>query len=313
MRHIFIINPTAGKRKLQSVIISEVKRIFAPRSDYEIFITSREDEAREIALREAKKGDEVRFYACGGEGTVFEILNGMVTFPNASLTTVPCGSANDFLKFFGDKQAFLNIEDLVDGVPLKLDLIRANEFYCINQCSVGMDAIVAREMQIFKNWPLVSGSMAYKLAVIKVFLGKIGLKINIKVDDTNKGAKDCLFAVCANGPIYGGSYLSAPRANPLDKKLDYLIVGNMSKFEVFSYLKKYEKGTHIELEKCEYGNCTSMVISADKEFPLNIDGEIIMRDRAEFEIIKDGVQFIVPKGVAEALNVEIPKKDLILS
>ena len=87
----------------------------------------------------------------------------------------------------------------------------------------------------------------------------------------------------------------------------------MSKFEVFSYLKKYEKGTHIELEKCEYGNCNSMVISADKPFPLNLDGEIIMRDRAEFEIIKDGVQFIVPKGVAEALNVEISKKDLILS
>ncbi len=314
MQHIFIINPTAGKGKQQQALVPQIKEFFSGRDDYKLYITTKAQEGREIAKAEAETGEEMRFYACGGEGTVFEILNGIVGYDNVSLVTIPCGSANDFLKFFGDKELFLDLKEITEGVPISIDLIKVNEFYCINQCSVGMDAIVAREMQRFKTWPLVSGSMAYKLAVLKVFFGKIGLKIKIKVDDIDKGVKDCLFAVCANGPVYGGSYTSAPKASPFDRTLDYLIVNNMPKLEILSYLKKYEKGTHIDLKCCEYSNCITMEISADKPFPLNLDGEIIMRENVRFEIVKDAIKFVLPKSVSQNLlrNQEFSKKDLIL-
>lgn len=315
MQHIFIVNPTAGKGKVQDEIIEQIKSYFANAENYKIYVTQKEQEGREIAEREAKTNEEIRFYACGGEGTVFEVLNGIIGCENASLATIPCGSANDFLKFFGDKESFLNVKEMVEGQDVYVDLIKANEFYCINQCSAGMDAIVAREMQKFKTWPLVSGSMAYKFAVVKVFFGKIGLKLNIKVDDIDKGVRDCLFAVCANGPVYGGGYISAPSAIPMDKKLDWLIVDNMPKLKILSYLKKYEKGQHVGLSCCELADCTTMEISADKPFPLNLDGEIIMRDKVRFELVPRGVKFVLPQKVAQKLqkSEDFSQKDLILT
>ena len=315
MQHIFIVNPTAGKGKIQKEIVKQIKEYFGSAENYKIYITQREQEAKEIAKREAEANEETRFYACGGEGTVFEILNGIVGYKNVSLATIPCGSANDFLKFFGDKELFLSIKEMVEGECLTVDLIKANEFYCINQCSVGMDAVVAKEMQTFKSWPLVNGSMAYKLAVLKVFFGKIGLKLKVKVDDTDKGVRDCLFAVCANGPVYGGGYTSAPVASPLDRKLDWLTIRNMPKLQILSYLKKYEKGEHVNLDICEYSNCESMEISAEKAFPLNLDGEIIMRDTVRFELVPQAINFVVPKSVAQKLKAheDFSQKDLILN
>ena len=114
-------------------------------------------------------------FACGGEGTVFEVLNGTVGYSNVELGVIPCGSANDFLKFFESRDNFLDIAEQIDGETVEMDLIKAGKNYCLNGCSVGMDAIVARDMSIFKNWPLVSGSFAYTLAIVKTFLGKLGI------------------------------------------------------------------------------------------------------------------------------------------
>ncbi len=315
MKHIFILNPTAGKGKIQNVVKEKIKAFFGEADNYEIHITEKPGHAGIIARKKAETGEHIRFYACGGEGTCFEVLNGIAERDNVELATIPCGSANDFLKFFGDKDEFFDIEQLVNGDALPIDLIKANEFYCINQCSVGMDAIVAKEMQGFKKWPLVSGSMAYKLAIVKVFVQKIGLDLKITVDNKFKGIKNCLFAVCANGPVYGGGYISAPKANPMDGKLNYVIVDTISKFKILKFLKKYEQGTHTELYCCECGENSTMTIECDKEFSLNLDGEIIMRQKVDFNIVKSAIKFVVPKAISKNLlqNGKLIQKDLTLT
>ncbi len=314
MKHIFILNPTAGKGKIQQVVKEKIVGFFGEKENYEIHITENPGHAGIIARQKADTGEHIRFYACGGEGTCFEVLNGIAGKDNVELATIPCGSANDFLKFFGDKDVFLDIEQMVDGDAVPIDLIKANEFYCINQCSVGMDAIVAKEMQGFKRWPLVSGSMAYKLAIIKVFVQKIGLDLKITVDNKFKGVKNCLFAVCANGPVYGGGYTSAPSASPLDNKLNYVIVETISKLKILSFLKRYEQGTHTSLYCCECGENSTMTIEADKEFPLNLDGEIIMRKKVDFNIVKSAIKFVVPKAISNNLQQKgkFTQKDLTL-
>ena len=315
MKHVFIVNPAAGKASAVEEIVPKIKEFFSRTDDYKIYITEKAGDGGKIARAEAETGEQMRIYACGGEGTCFEILNGVIGFDNVAIGTIPCGSANDFLKFFGEKHIFYDLKEMTEGKEIPIDLIKANEFYCINQCSAGMDAIVAEKMQKFKRWPLVSGSMAYKMAIVQVFFGKIGLKLKITVDNKSKGAKDCLFAVCANGPVYGGGYKSAPLASPFDQKLDYIIVDTISKLQILSYLKMYEKGTHTGLSYCEYGNCTSMVIEADTPFPLNLDGEIIMRDKVKFEIVKKAVRFVVPRSLSEKMaeGEEISSKPLILN
>lgn len=303
MRYVFIINPAAGKGGGPDFIIPELKRCFPNKKNYSVFITEKAGHAKDIAKAEAEKGDEVCIFACGGEGTCFEVLNGIVGHNNVSLGVIPCGSANDFLKYFGDKSAFLDIPEQISGEAIEVDLIRANEFYCINCCSVGMDAIVADEMRIFKKIPGVSGNLAYKLSLIKTFLGKIGLKIKITLDGKLFGVKECLFAVCANGPIYGGGFKSAPNASPLDGKLDFTIIEKISKLRIPPLVKVYERGEHKKIDCCTMGNCSCLEIESETEMPINLDGELIHRKKVKFEIVKKAVKFILPRKIAADLLI----------
>ncbi len=198
MKHIFIVNPIAGKGKGPEIVVPQLKKVFNNEQDYKVFITRYKGHTAEICEKLAQSSEPMRIYACGGEGTCFDVLNAVVNHPNISIGVIPCGSANDFLKFFGEKDLFFDIKEQINAIDVPVDLIKANEFYCLNGCSVGMDAVVAHDMSIFKSWPGVSGSAAYKLAVVKTFLRKVGDNFKITVDGKLLGIKNCLFAVCAN-------------------------------------------------------------------------------------------------------------------
>ena len=299
MKYLFIINPVAGKGNKQQGIIDAVKAYFGDREDFEIYLTAAAGDAKNKANAAAKSGEELTVFACGGEGTVFEVLNGIVGFDNVNLGVIPCGSANDFLKFFPDSTSFSDIAEQIDGTAVPTDIIKANEYYCLNGCSVGMDAVVARDMSIFKNWRGVSGSMAYKLAVLKTFLGKIGVSINLSVDGGKPENKNCLFAVIANAPCYGGGYKSAPAANPFDNALDFTEVDTISKLKVPKFLSLYEKGLHAPLDYCDLRRCESMEFTAEKPLPVNLDGEILESRDMKFSIVKGGVKFVLPRSVYE--------------
>lgn len=299
MKYLFIINPAAGKGTRQDGIIKAVKEYFANSDkEYEIYITKAAGDAREKANTAAKTGEKISVFACGGEGTVFEVLNGIVGFDNVSLGVIPCGSANDFLKFFPDSAPFADIAEQIEGEAVPTDIIKANDFYCLNGCSVGMDAVVARDMNIFKRLRGVSGPMAYKLAVLKTFLGKIGVTINLSVDGGVANIVNCLFAVIANAPYYGGGYKSAPDANPFDNTLDFTKVNTISKLKVPKFLSLYEKGLHGSLDYCTLKRCNEMKFTADKPVPVNLDGEIIESKSMKFSLVKNGIRFVLPRTVA---------------
>ena len=306
MRYVFYINPVAGKGNSQEGIINSIKLYFADKSeDVKIHITKSIGDALSDAKFEAQTGDSIRMFACGGEGTVFEVLNGIVGFDNVELGVIPCGSANDFLKFFNSRDNFLDIGEQVDGEIIEMDLIKAGDKYCLNGCSVGMDAVVARDMSIFKKWPLVSGSLAYNLAIVNTFLGKLGITVDISVDGQTPERKNCLFAVIANAPYYGGGYKGAPEAVPYDQKLDFTLVDKISKLKILKFLGIYKKGDHKKLDCCTLKNCNSMEFIAEKPIPVNLDGEIIETTHMRFELVKSAVKFIVPKGIANKLLTKV--------
>ncbi len=296
MKYVFIINPIAGKGNGEN-LIPDIKKFFDGKENYEIFVTKRDGEGTEIAKRLAESGEQIRIFACGGEGTSFEVVNGVVGYNNVEFGVIPCGSANDFLKTFSDKQRFFDIEAQIEGDTVEIDLIKADEFYCINCCSVGMDAIVADGMKAFKRLPGISGNAAYKLSLVKTFLGKIGLKLRIAIDGKWHQARDYLFAVCANGSVYGGGFKAAPKATPFDEILDFVIIKPVSKLKIPGLVKVYENGNHEGLDICEMGRCTAMEIESDSDMPVNLDGELIHRKKIKFEIAKKALKFVVPKGV----------------
>ncbi len=306
MRYVFYINPTAGKGKSQENIIKAIDNYFADKdSEYKIHITTCAGDAQSDAKSQAETDDKIRMFACGGEGTVFEVLNGIAGYDNVELGVIPCGSANDFLKFFKTRDEFLDIAQQIDGDAVEMDLIKAGDKYCLNGCSVGMDAVVASRMSSFKRWPLVSGSFAYTLAIARTFLGKLGITADISVDEGEYERKNCLFAVIANAPYYGGGYMGAPEAVPYDNKLDFTLVDKISKFKILKFLGLYKKGQHKKLDCCILKNCTCMEFKSEKPIPVNLDGEIVETTNMKFELVKNAVKFVVPKSVANKLLTKV--------
>ena len=146
MKHIFILNPAAGKSDQTPRFTQDIERICGARGlDYEICVSKARGDCKAIARHAAESGQEVRLYACGGDGTVNEIANGIAGFPNAAMTCIPIGTGNDFLKNFGKdaEPLFLDAENLWNGDVTPLDLIDCNGKYCLTIACTGIDARIA--------------------------------------------------------------------------------------------------------------------------------------------------------------------------
>ena len=308
MKSVFVINPTAGKKVLQTEIIESIESYFAENGgDYEIVITEKAGQAQGICRKMAESGEELRIFAAGGEGTAFEVLNGVAGFDNVSIGVIPCGSANDFLKYFGNREEFFDIAKQVNGTELPIDIIKGGDTYAFNQCTAGLDAIAAEAMRRYKRFKWISGSLAYNLGIVNAFFTK-PVDMIIRIDGKPIENVKCLFGVCANAPWYGGGYKSAPNAVPNDGKLDYTIINIGSKLKTVAVLGKYRKGEHIGKKYCLSGRCESMEFEAKKPMPINFDGEIYSTKKIKFEIIKNGIKFILPGAVAEKFA---PKKETV--
>ena len=162
MRHVFIINPRAGKRDQTARIYQMADRLRALHGlDCACMLTDRPGGATEMARRLAESGAALRVYACGGDGTVSEVANGLAGFSNAAMTCVPAGTGNDFLKNFGpDLEKFRDAENLWDGPVFPLDLIDCNGRYCLTIACNGIDAQVAEGVHLYSRSPLLNGRAA---------------------------------------------------------------------------------------------------------------------------------------------------------
>ena len=125
MQHIFIINPTAGKVDASVALIPQIHAA-ASRAGLRptIEVTRRAGQARDLAAQYAAGGEEVYLYACGGDGTLNEILQGTVGRPNAAIGCVPCGSGNDYVRNFGTQAQFLDLDAQLTAQPFAADVIR---------------------------------------------------------------------------------------------------------------------------------------------------------------------------------------------
>ena len=146
MKHIFIINPAAGKKDSRQRVYTMAEALKKKHNlDVECMLTKSRGHATALTRAIAETGDYVRFYACGGDGTVNEIANGIAGFPNAAMTCIPIGTGNDFLKNFGKdaEPLFLDAENLWNGDVTPLDLIDCNGKYCLTIACTGIDARIA--------------------------------------------------------------------------------------------------------------------------------------------------------------------------
>ena len=203
MKHLFIINPAAGSRdrtKQYSVAIHEA--CTERNMDYRIEVSKAPGDCCRIAREAAETGEEYRIYACGGDGTLNEVASGAAGFDNVAITVYSGGSGNDFVKVFDDPKAFFDLARLLDAEEMKMDLIRCNDDFSLNICSVGLDARIGTDVANYKRLPLLHGFAAYAAStVVNLFKG-ISEHYVVEVDGETIDGEQTFVCAC-NGQYYG--------------------------------------------------------------------------------------------------------------
>lgn len=298
MDHLFIINPVAGHGKPLK-LIPEIKKIFSFRNDnYKIEITERPGHATEIAKDYTSK-KKYRVYSIGGDGTLNEVLNGVVN-SGSSLAVIPAGNGNDFSRNFNldlnvtsKRYGYEILNRTVNGKEEPVDIVKINNRYFINISSVGLDAEVANTTNKLKKTGLLRGSFAYLVGIFATLLKFNSHILKVTIDGQTFEKESLLLAV-ANGKYYGGGIQPAPDACINDGFLDICFVKKMSVLKIIRLLPLYIKGQHGGLEEVTFYKGKKIEVQNAREMALNIDGEIIMTKEAVYEIIPKGINFVIP-------------------
>ena len=249
MRHVFIVNPVSGKADASGLLVPRIIQAAAQQHlNYQILLTEKPGHGVELAQRQAEQEGPVRLYACGGDGTLNEVLRGAYDHANAQVACVPCGSGNDFVRNFGGSAPFLNLEDLIQGEAVPMDLIETDQGIAVAICSAGLDAQVAYGIPKFRRIPLCGGSMAYKLSILQAVSGPLGHRLRICADDEIITGDFLMLALC-NGSTYGGGFQAAPHACVNDGLLELVLVRKISRLQIARLIGDYQKGLHMQGEQ----------------------------------------------------------------
>ena len=301
MKHIFIINPAAGPWDRTEQIKGSVEAVFgAAGLNYEVQISGQPGDCAKLARAAAETGEEVRFYACGGDGTLNEVVNGIAGYDNASVTHYPAGSGNDFIKIFDDPMAFRDMERLLDCEEACFDLISCRDggktCYALNICSVGLDARIGTEIDKYRRLPLVGGKGAYLLSTAVNVIKGIHRPYEIQLEGQTITGNQTLICVC-NGRNYGGSFNPVPDADPDDGLLDVLLVKPVSRLQVAAVVGHYQKGRYADFPHLIRHFRTDCVRVKSGGCVVNVDGEAVSGSDVVFAVEPRKLRFFYPKGL----------------
>lgn len=290
MKHLFIVNPAAGKGKALE-FIPKIQNIFIDLEEhYIIEITKRPGHAQEIVKQYVKRED-YRVYSIGGDGTLNEVLNGIVG-SSSILGIIPAGTGNDFIRSITNLDSTENIlERTINSGECDVDLASVNGRYYINVASVGLDAEIAYNAKLFKKNRFISGSAAYILSIFITLFRYKSKFMNIEIDGKSMLLKTLLISA-ANGKYYGGGMKVAPTALLDDGLLDICHIKHTNKLKIMMLFPKLIKGTHHTIKQVSFYKARKVVIRSSEELSLNIDGDIYRTKEALFEVLPKAVRVI---------------------
>ena len=296
MKHIFIINPAAGSRDRTKDYTAAIEEA-CKGLDYAIHVSQGPGHCARLAKEAAQTGEEIRLYACGGDGTLNEVAAGATGFSNAAVTVFSGGSGNDFTKLFDDPDAFRDINRLLDAEEAVFDMIRCNDSLALNICSVGLDARIGTDVANYKRLPLLSGFRAYAVSTVVNVIRGISEHYVVQIGEQRFDENFTMICAC-NGRFYGGGFNPVPEADPTDGLLDVLLVTKVSRLMVPKVIGKYKNGQYKELPQLVRHFKTDKVrILCDRETPINLDGELRTAQEVTIRVAEEKVRFFYPKGL----------------
>lgn len=301
IKHYFIVNPTAGKGLKSNFVKDTIIPACEKKGiEYEIYYTKAPGDGMEFVDKTASDGKPARFYACGGDGTLYEVVNGAYGHANAQVAVVPLGSGNDWTRLFGDLDIYYDIEGQIDGTAIPIDCIKAGNEIAISQASMGFDADACAVQGQMKKLPGVAGHLSYTFGGLYCMFTKVKNYYDIDIDG-QKVEGPFVFAVGCNSRWYGSGIKVAPFAMPDDHELDFVLMKKKMPWILMFFVMMFDwqnnEDTHVHYKNCEYIRGKKMTIHDRKERNnyTNIDGECHRTNDLTIEVIPDGLTFVVPQ------------------
>lgn len=244
MEQVFFINPVAGKRDASAELVPQIqaaaRQLQLPQP--QIVVTQYAGQAREAAHRYAASGTPAALYACGGDGTLNELVQGAAGSANVAVGCVPCGSGNDYVRNFG----------AAGQAPFR---------FCRPAAGTALPGGPAANIPWYRNRYLrrragrsggiwhpkipaaagMRGTAAYTLSILQAMLSRFGHKLRVAIDGKEYTGTYMMAAIC-NGGYYGGGYQVAPYAAMDDGLLDIVLVKPISRIQVAGILANIKPG-----------------------------------------------------------------------
>jgi YegS/Rv2252/BmrU family lipid kinase len=281
---LVILNPAARSERAKAVW-----RRIEKLPNCTMRVTAAPGDARAFAAAAVTEGFTT-IVAAGGDGTVNEVVNGMVG-SEAALGILPVGTMNVFaaeLGLPGDlEEAWAVIRA---GRTRRVDLVRANHQYFVQLAGVGLDAQVvqATSWQFKKNF----GPLSYLISAAQIAARKPP-RLFVEADDQ---VREGSFVLIGNGRYYGGPVAFFKDARIDDGKLDVLIFKNLAYLDIARYLATVFMGKHTEQPDVEYFQTKKATVRSDEDVPVEVDGEVVASLPVTFRISSRKLRVVVPVG-----------------
>ncbi len=279
-RYLAVVNPAAGGGRCRKLVSPALDRLRAGGLQIDMAETAASGDGIGIAREGYRRGYR-KFIAVGGDGTSYEIVNGL--FPEAqsaespTLAFLPLGTGNSFLRDFSDRGVDHALEALLAGRSQPCDVLRLTHqdgvLHYINLLSVGFTADVATlRARSFNGW----GELGYQISIFICLARFRRRPFPLRVDGEEKlDRRPCLFLTFSNSKFTGGTMMIAPRADISDGLIEYVRWGPIGRLGLIKNLPTLYDGTHINHPLAEPRSAKRIDFELDEPVDVMVDGEVL--------------------------------------
>jgi diacylglycerol kinase (ATP) len=295
-RYIAIVNPAAGRGRCGRLAAAALNKLRAAGLDAEVRETRAPGEAIALAREAYAKGFR-NFIAVGGDGTSFEVVNGL--FPaaasegRAALGFLPLGTGNSFLRDFTGRGADCAIEAILERRRRPCDVLRLNHaggsLYFINTLNLGFAADVA----VLTNRRLKRlGELGYLVGVL-MCLARLRRRPFPLRADSERDARRCLFLAFSNSKYTGGKMMIAPNASIDSGKIEYVHWGPIGRLGLVRNLPKLFDGSHIRHPLASRRAAARIEFEIGEPVDVVVDGEVLTLEVNSIEVLPSALDVMV--------------------